>query len=194
MGKIKAIIFDCFGVLYPDASWVFYRRHESAFRGNDEFLATINEEIDLGKINQAHFFDKLAQKINIPAVDIKAEMDQILIVNKPLVKLIETLKQQYKVAMLSNTGPGELDIMERDGIADLFDVIIASYKVGITKPNPGIFQKAIDILAVKANECLFIDDRLVNIEAAEKVGMATIHYHNVQRLRNDLTKILVRNP
>lgn len=49
---------------------------------------------------------------------------------------------------------------------------LISGEVGLRKPDPAIFAKSVDLLSVPADRCLFVDDMLVNIEAAQRLGMA----------------------
>jgi epoxide hydrolase-like predicted phosphatase len=55
-----------------------------------------------------------------------------------------------------------------------FDVIVESYKVGIRKPDPLIYELAVHQLRVKANECIFLDDLGINLKPARQLGMFTI--------------------
>jgi putative hydrolase of the HAD superfamily len=74
-------------------------------------------------------------------------------------------------AMLSNTwGDGA----EQDALADLFDALVLSGRVGLRKPEPGIFLAATDALGVQPGACVFVDDIAANVEAAERVGMGGI--------------------
>jgi FMN phosphatase YigB (HAD superfamily) len=80
------------------------------------------------------------------------------------------------MVMLSNT-----DVMRFGFIKDrfpevlLFDEYVLSYEVGYVKPDPRIYEIAVDKAEVSPNECLFIDDRRENIEAARQLGVQTIH-------------------
>jgi putative hydrolase of the HAD superfamily len=67
-----------------------------------------------------------------------------------------------------------------------FDVLVWSYQLGMAKPEPAIYQHTLRELGVEPGEALFIDDRLVNIEAARALGMQGILFSTVERLRADL--------
>ncbi len=187
--KIKAIIFDFFGLLYPDTSWIFFENHQEAFGDDGEFLDRLNNEIDLGRINHEQYYERLSEKTGIPVADILAEItDREL--NEELVSSIRALKKSYKIGLLSNAGPHLLDILRKEKLIALFDVLTISYQHGVTKPNRQIFLNAAKELGVKPEECIFIDDRLVNTEAAEKLGMQTIYYQNVGQYKEDLKELL----
>ena len=59
-----------------------------------------------------------------------------------------------------------------------FDGGIISYKENLLKPEAEIYIKLLDTYNLNAEECLFIDDTLVNIEAANKLGINTLHFVN----------------
>jgi putative hydrolase of the HAD superfamily len=98
------------------------------------------------------------------------------------------LKQRgIKTAILSNMGDNVLENIKRtfDWLAR-FDVLVWSYQLGMAKPEPAIYQHTLRELGVEPGEALFIDDRLVNIEAARALGMRGILFSTVDTLRVDL--------
>ena len=56
------------------------------------------------------------------------------------------------------------------------------------KPNRDIFQKMLEMLKMSAGEVIFIDDRQVNIDGAERIGIRSILFKNSEQLINDLQK------
>lgn len=60
-------------------------------------------------------------------------------------------------------------------VDDLFELIVDSSEVGMRKPNPAIFQHALDAFGVEPHQALFLDDHIANVEAATALGMKTIH-------------------
>jgi epoxide hydrolase-like predicted phosphatase len=191
MSSIIAIIFDCFGVLYPAGSDIYFERHIEEFRGDKSILDDINTKIDLGIIGKEQFFQAIDQQIGVPSADIQEEFDEIKKVNQDVLELIKTLKKKYKVALLSNAGEGELDVLERDGITDLFEVTTVSYLLKIVKPDPKIYEKCAEDLGVLPHECLFIDDGPKNVSGAQDAGMNAILYQNFEQLKDDLEKLLI---
>ena len=90
-------------------------------------------------------------------------------------------------AILSNIGDSVLANLEREfeWIAG-FDVRVWSYQLGIAKPDPAIYRHVLEQLGTEAAETLFIDDRVVNVEAARALGMKSLEFTTVERLRADL--------
>jgi putative hydrolase of the HAD superfamily len=58
---------------------------------------------------------------------------------------------------------------------DLFDVVVHSCTVGLRKPNPAIYEFALDALGIAAHEALYLDDFPAMAEAAAALGMVTVH-------------------
>ena len=73
---------------------------------------------------------------------------------------------------------------------DAFDHIIISAEVGVAKPDPKIFQIALDQAGVRPNEAVFVDDFYANIEGCEKVGMTGIHFKDAQAALQQLKLLL----
>jgi len=70
-----------------------------------------------------------------------------------------------------------------------FDGKIISGEVGKIKPDPEIFHILIDTYNLNPENSVFIDDKLINIEAANLIGFQGIHFKNAESLRNDLRKV-----
>ena len=98
------------------------------------------------------------------------------------------LKQRgLLTAILSNMGDNVLENMEREfDWLPRFDVLIWSFQLRIAKPDPAIYLHVLKELGTRPKETLFLDDRLVNVEAAQALGMVAIQFSTVDRLRGDL--------
>ncbi len=67
-----------------------------------------------------------------------------------------------------------------------FLVFFSSCYVGSRKPDEAIFRVALEVTQRPAEECLFVDDRLLNLESPKRLGLKTIHYQNAAQLRAEL--------
>lgn len=73
--------------------------------------------------------------------------------------LFELKSSNYKLGMISNgSGQFQMDNIKALGILDFFELILISENEGISKPNPMIFQKALDYFQVSAKETVYIGD------------------------------------
>jgi putative hydrolase of the HAD superfamily len=75
---------------------------------------------------------------------------------------------------------------EKFGLRNYVDLALSSCYVGLRKPQPVIYRRALDILGRPAQRVLFIDDRKENAAAAEAAGMKTICFEGAGQLRRDL--------
>ena len=92
---------------------------------------------------------------------------------------IKAVRKEYKLAIISNdSSRWSKYLREKFNINQYFDVISISGDLKIRKPDERIFRLTIEKLAVKAAECLYIDDRRGYLGAAKKVGMNTILFNS----------------
>jgi putative hydrolase of the HAD superfamily len=96
-----------------------------------------------------------------------------------------------RAAFLSNSGPEVMArVRERWPLDARFDAVVISCEVGVSKPDPRIYQLCLDRLGLPAPETLFVDDRADNIEGAARVGLRTLHWEGADAL--DRLRALVR--
>ncbi|HTJ31172.1 MAG TPA: HAD family phosphatase [Acidobacteriaceae bacterium] len=92
-----------------------------------------------------------------------------------------------RTGILSNMGDNVLErIVEIFAWVEDFDALVWSYQHGMVKPDPEIYQLAAEKIGAPTEEILFLDDRLENIEGAERVGMHGLQFSTVEQLRKDL--------
>ena len=95
------------------------------------------------------------------------------------IEVLKTLKKKYKLGMITN-GVGQTQRMKiaKFGCEPYMDLILVSGEEGIHKPDSRIFQKALDLLHVRAQETAFIGDSLqFDMEGSIAVGMTPIWIH-----------------
>jgi putative hydrolase of the HAD superfamily len=93
-----------------------------------------------------------------------------------------------RTGILSNMGDNVLErIVEIFAWVEDFDALVWSYQHGMVKPDAEIYHLAAEKVGVAPEEILFLDDRLENIEGAERVGMHGLQFSTVEQLRKDLT-------
>lgn len=185
---IKAIIFDCFGVLTTD----LWKEFVSTLNADDKQPARdLNRALDAGFITTAEFYEQI-QKVtgrHPKTVEelINADQDKNIL----LLDYIKELKSKYKIGLLSNVSSDWVKttlLSHKD--QQLFDDILLSYEVKLVKPDPKIFHIACERLSVEPQECIFIDDGEYNLSGAIAVGMKTILYKEFAQFKSDLEKIL----
>ena len=83
-------------------------------------------------------------------------------------------KQDYRLAMLSDAMPSTVDFMKQRGIYDLLDACVISTQVGALKPDRRMFDAVLAALDAPAEDCLFVDDRIVNVRGAVAAGLHAV--------------------
>ena len=76
--------------------------------------------------------------------------------------------------------------LQKYKLREAFDVTLSSCYLGLRKPHPAIYRRALDILARPAERILFIDDRQENVTGAVAAGMKGIRFDGAEQLRRDL--------
>lgn len=111
-------------------------------------------------------------------------------VNEELVALIRSLRPRYQTAIISNY-MDELreSLTVKYPIIDAFDLVVISAEEKVMKPDPLIFQRTIERLERKAEECVFVDDFAHNVEGARAVGMQAIHYTPKTDIETELARL-----
>lgn len=89
--------------------------------------------------------------------------------------LLRSLKKRHRLAVVSNFDytPMARHVLEREGVADLFETVVVSDEVGWRKPKPVIFELALRRMGTAPGDALFVGDRAdIDVAGAQAVGMA----------------------
>lgn len=187
---IKAIIFDCFGVLTTEGFRVFCNKFFADQHQKRAQAQSLMDQLSLGNIQYDEFDNKLAELAGVG----RKTVDDYLSGNKPNEPLFEyiekQLKPRYKIGMLSNTGADWLDQLFTPEQIALLDDVVQSYKLGIAKPDPRIYEAAARNLGAQPTECVMIDDITRYCQAALGIGMQSILYEDFDQMKRDLEDIL----
>ncbi|MGZ6346786.1 MAG: HAD family hydrolase [Anaerolineales bacterium] len=93
-----------------------------------------------------------------------------------LLDFLRSLRPDRKVGLISNAWSGLRKVITTNNFAEVFDDLIISAEVGLVKPDPRIYFLALERLGVHPEESVFLDDILINVEAARSVGMNAIQF------------------
>jgi epoxide hydrolase-like predicted phosphatase len=111
--------------------------------------------------------------------------------NMPLLDFLRSLRPGRKVGLISNAWSGLRAIITAQKFDDVFDEMIISAEVGMVKPAPGIYSLALKKLGVLPAEAVFLDDVLVNVEAARTLGMSGIQFTQPEKTLEELKQFLI---
>jgi putative hydrolase of the HAD superfamily len=196
--SLRAVVFDYGMVLSappaPEAHTAMLRITGLSAERLETLYWTDRHAIDQGKLTGPEFWERLAREahLNLSAGQLGELNDwdarMWTTVNPTMLAWHEQLKQRgLLTAILSNMSENVHARMEREfKWLARFDVLVWSYRLGITKPDPAIYLHALKELDAQPQETLFLDDRLVNVEAAIALGMRGLQFSTVDQLRLDL--------
>jgi epoxide hydrolase-like predicted phosphatase len=201
---IKAIIFDLGGVLMTDVPLkeIAEDLSKRLTLPAEKIWAYLYpskhwELLTLGKITEDEYWDdllrtsKISEKLEMRSEKLKKELKKKVRSSLfPLghsTRIINLLRNRYKLAILSNHAKEWSEYMKQKfDLFKSFDPIIFSCDVGFRKPDPQIYKMALEKLKCDPEECIFIDDKKRNTDAAEKLGMKGIVFEQASRLLEDL--------
>jgi len=189
---IKAIVFDCFGVLIADAMRPKADEVAKTDPTVGQSMYGIMRRMDLGLIRPEQGYEEIATVLHMTPQEVATLSKQGEVRNVELIDQIPPLKEHYKIGLLSNIqGRSWLERRFLEGELDtLFDTVVASGDVGMIKPDPAIYHLAADRLGVAIDECVMIDDRPVCVDGALVAGMKAIHFLNNSQALDELKRVL----
>jgi putative hydrolase of the HAD superfamily len=147
----------------------------------------------IGAITPQQHWESVIKRLKRPAEELTAIRDEFFagdIVDRQILEFLRSLRGKYQTGLISNAWSDLRDYLVREKMEDVFDHIIISAEVGVAKPDPKIFQIALEQARVRPNEAVFVDDFHINIEGCEKVGMKGIHFKDAQSTLPQLKQLL----
>lgn len=188
---IRAIIFDCFGVLVGTGFENTYRAAGGDPIADSNAINDILGRSNLGLISDNDFLVAMAQLLGISSQAWEAAIHQSEALNTDLLSYVKQLRKTYKTAVLSNANIGTLE--HRIGepwLSECFDEVIVSADVHLVKPDRRIYQHTLEKLGVEPSEAVFIDDRQIFTDAAAVLGIHPLLYRGLKLLKTDLEQLL----
>ena len=108
-----------------------------------------------------------------------------------LVQFIQGLRPRYKIGVISNAWSDARHFHNSKFKMNTWtDVAVYSAEVKLVKPDPRIYQLALERLDVKPEEAVFVDDMLVNVEAADALGMCGVQFQNTAQAIAEVKRCL----
>ena len=196
---ITTIIFDIGNVL-ADFIW---EEHYRSFGYDGEMLARIAKatvkspmwnEYDRGAMSDEEILEGFIA--NDPEIEdilrkVLANVKTMVRRNDYAIPWIKELQGKgYRCLYLSNfSRKAETECAYALDFIPYMDGGILSYQDKVIKPMPEIYQLLIDRYNLVPQECVFMDDTVRNLEAAEQFGIHTIHFQNQQQAIEELQKL-----
>jgi epoxide hydrolase-like predicted phosphatase len=185
---IKAVIFDIGGVLLQSAVPHQNRAWEDRFGIQDsEVFKFINRSglsaaATRGKVSSDELWQQVSEHFGIDREQIR-EVEKTYQsnerLNTELADFLKDLRPRYKTALLSNAWSGAREAVNKKyGLDKLVDIMLFSAEDGTMKPEARFYLLALHRLGVQANETIFLDNKIINVDGASLVGLHSIHYQD----------------
>lgn len=189
--QIKAIVFD-FGNVIINIDVPLTTKAFAQLTGKKEAVVEqrlldfqIFKRYESGLFSDDEFRETMRQTLGYPLNDheIDTAWNALLLdIPKDRIELLQELRYQYPLYLLSNTSNIHIvestNILRRehgvDSLDELFNEVFLSYEMKLWKPDKAIYQAVLDKTGFQAHEILFLDDNVKNIESAKEMGIQTI--------------------
>jgi len=197
--KVRAVFVDFGGVILrtedkgprtrqAERLGISFRDLEKIFFESDSSVRA-----STGEIPEETHWQAVAQTLDVS----RTEADKIIAeffsgdrADITLLDFLRGLRPERKVGLISNAWSGLRAFITQQKFDDVFDEMIISAEVGLMKPDPRIYRLALKKLKALPEESVFLDDVLVNVEAARSIGMSAIQFTRPEKSLEELKQLL----
>ncbi len=198
--SVQAFVFDCGGVILRDGNPGPYQLwagrlgmteaelRQQLWGGESWTLA------ELGHISEEAFWFHVAPSLGLgderDVQQLATDIWSTWRVDDDVLDVVDDLRQTHRVAMLSNaTDALERKLSETYGVADRFDPLLNSARLGVAKPDERVYAELCRRLQLEPREIVFIDDRADNIVAAAAFGLHVIWFVSPSELARQVATL-----
>jgi putative hydrolase of the HAD superfamily len=201
--SVKILFFDIGGVLLSNG-W----GHESRKEASKKF------GLDYEEVNALHSF--IFNVYEIGSISLDEYLDTVVFnhprdfaredfkefIYKQSVELPDTLKWLkewkkdcgFRIISINNEGKELNDYrVKKFRLHDCFDAFISSCEVKMRKPDPGIFNLAMGVALAQPSQCVYFDDRIMFVNAAQKLGIHAFLHTNFESTKKILEELKKEN-
>lgn len=198
---VEAVIWD-FGGVFTSSPFEAFNRYEAERGLPKDLIRRINaanphgnawalferNEIDPERFDQLFLAESTALGHPVRGRDVLPLLSGAL--RPRMVAALKACKQHFKVGCITNNvvsmhSPGQDEGQRAAGamgqVMPLFDAIIESSKAGVRKPDPRIYLMMCELLAVRPEACVYLDDLGINCKPAAELGMRAIKVVDVDQ-------------
>ena len=198
---IKAILFDYGGVYGEEGFSALLKRLAKISGKPYEFIFSlafrkicIEDGFVAGKVPEEYFWEEILKGLNLSEdkVDINELREYMYEYFKPrdyMEKLVDSLRSSHVVGLLSDQTAWLDELDRRYNIYSHFDYLFISFKIGLTKHDPKIFDYACEKMQIAPPEVYFVDDNPENIQLALKKGLKGHVYRDFDALIKEMKEL-----
>jgi glucose-1-phosphatase len=147
-------------------------------------------EYETGRLSSQEHYRKVCRRLQMEvSIEKFGELWGSMFLPEPLVSesFLQALKKRYRLMLLSNTNEIHFDFVIRHyPILRVIEERLLSYQAGCMKPEARIFELAIRKAGVAPENIFFTDDRLENIQAAQRAGIQALLFQSETQLKRDM--------
>lgn len=189
------VIFDLFGVVVRWSSReVVPKWAELVNRTSAEFRAMSKEAFELaetGKMSMDEFWAQLGETFEADPAQLRKILadafEERAALNEEVVKVVLSCPERV---LLSNQLPFHADECSQNGWLSYFDEVFLSFEIGYRKPAREAFEHVLSELGKSPEECVLVDDKEENVEAAKELGMRGVVFEDVGQLKKELERLV----
>lgn len=166
--EIKWLFFDVGSTLVDESRANEHRLLDAVAGTGISYGQAYARAVELARQNVAHPLKRLG----LPLTPWHSEDEAVY---PQAAECLARLHRKYKLGIIANQNPGTAERMERYGLSRYLDLIVASAEEGLEKPDPRIFELALNRAGCRPENAAMIGDRLDNdIIPAKRLGLKTI--------------------
>jgi putative hydrolase of the HAD superfamily len=194
-GVLTSPLFESFAAWQRQSGLSFERLGQAMVDAAERSGIHPLYELEKGTLTEAEFLRMLEAELD-PGASLSGMRDvyfEHLHPNPPMIELMRDLRGRgLRMALLTNN-VREWEPQWRaklPEIDEIFEVVVDSAFVGMRKPEPEIYELAVQRLGVEAGECAFVDDLQVNVDAARELGFHAVHFRETEQAIAELDALL----
>lgn len=199
---IKILFFDIGGVVLSNG-WGHASRKLAAekFGLDYEEVEILHNFIfnvyEIGAITLDEYLDTVI--FNYPRDFTREDFKQFMYSRSVELETLAWLKKWkkdcgFRIISINNEGKELNDYrVKKFKLHEFFDAFVSSCEVKMRKPDPGIFKLAMGIAQVNPQQCVYFDDRIMLVNAAQKLGIRAFQHTDLESTKAILEKLKDEN-
>ena len=189
MSKIRCVMFDFGNVLGVFNAQILYefllKNRENCLEPKEIFCSLVGHvrDFDAGRIDEFNFFIKIQNAFQLNHITVSEFYNAIKKTLEPdydMLNIVHDLRKKGVATVLITNMNSFSERHIRLSFSDFlagFDYSMISHVEKVIKPDLEAWIRPLDFMGLKPEECLFVDDWIVNIEAACRLGIKGWHYN-----------------
>lgn len=181
MTRIRTFLFDLGNVLVHFSHERMWQQLAALCGRSAAELQSLIQRNDLaddyerGRFSETEFHTKLQDLTGarFEQSELQRAVADIFELNPPMLPLLERLRTGgHRLVLLSNTNESHVAwVQEQFDVLQHFDDLVLSCRVGAMKPEPEIYEAALQVIQCRPDECFYTDDIVANVEKGRDFGL-----------------------